>query len=247
MVTTDKLWVKGLVIGQVDYKESSKIIRIFTRELGIISLMARGVKRSNNKLKNLTSLYSFGKFELVKKGDFFYLEDGKLLDLNEGLRLDLKNIYSAQLCIELVERSLMEYQVNFDLFDLLIKTIKFLSLSKEKVRLMAMFVIKYVSMIGYRPELRSCVICGKSPTEKGFSIEHGGITCLDHQIMTDYINENEFRYLNFLMFARLDQVDDWEFEVDEKKIFRNLLAFVMNRAEVKKPNVLDAFFKFVLN
>ena len=42
--------IEGIVISEVDYKESSKIINILTKEYGVIGLIARGTKQVKNKL-----------------------------------------------------------------------------------------------------------------------------------------------------------------------------------------------------
>lgn len=39
------LKIKGIVMGEVLYGESSKILKIFTEDLGIISVMSRGCRR----------------------------------------------------------------------------------------------------------------------------------------------------------------------------------------------------------
>lgn len=239
--------VTGLVIGDYDYKESSKILRIFTRELGIISVMARGAKRPKSKLQNLSSLYCLAEYSLVKRKDFYYLDEGKIITINLHLRNDIKSLYSAQLCIELINKSLLEDQISPDLFDLLVKTIEYLGQTDNKLRLVSMFVIKYISMIGYRPELMTCAICKKTPRDVGFSIQAGGITCLDHGQAATYLKDEEYKYLLWLFYSKLDQVDDFAITIDEKNIFRLLIDFAIEKTEMNRPQVLGVFMRFMLN
>ena len=56
--------VEGIIISTVDYKESSKIINIFTKEDGIIGAIAKGSKNLKNKLHTTTSILSYGEFYL---------------------------------------------------------------------------------------------------------------------------------------------------------------------------------------
>lgn len=247
MATIRDIKVTAIVIGETDYKESSKILKLFTRELGIISAMARGAKRAKSRMQNISSIFCVSKLSLSQRSDFYYINDGKILDLNEELRTDLRSIYSAQLCIELVEKSLMQGQIHVDLFDLLIKTIKILKTCHNKIRLISMFIIKYVSMIGYKPELRKCVSCGLFPKNLSFSIIEGGICCLDHPISAIELKDTEYKYLLWILYSKLELVDEVKFELDEKKIFKIIIDFVIEQTGMKKPRVLDAFSRFMLN
>ena len=251
MATIRSLELQGIVISSVDYKESSKILKIFTREKGIISIMARGAKRAKSKMQNLTSIYTLAKFTLNRREDFYYLEDGVILELNLHLRNDIKSIYATQLCLELINRAVIENEPQQDIFDLLVKTIKFLETAKNKHRLISMFLIKYISLMGYRPRLAQCVVCSNKDIEKkGFSIEYGGICCINHTIPYSILNKNEYNYLLYIMYQRLDDVDKIdsdEIDVDERKINRMLLDFVQNKLEINRLTVFKAYQNFCLN
>jgi len=240
--------VEGIIIGSVDYKESSKILKVFSKELGIISVMARGAKRPNSKMQNLTSLFTIAKLDLIRRNDFYYLDDGQIISINEHLRLDIKNIYSAELCIQFVEKTLMEAQIDKYVYLLLIKTIRFLAETKNKNRLISMFVIKYMSMIGYRPQLKSCVVCGKHASKEiGFSMDYGGITCLHHDITYDYLKSDEYKYLVWLMYSKIDNVNDLDLDINENVICKYLINFFIKKTEINKPTVLEAYHRFMFD
>ena len=42
--------IEGIIVSTVDYKESSKIINIFTKDEGIIGVLARGSKRLKSNI-----------------------------------------------------------------------------------------------------------------------------------------------------------------------------------------------------
>ena len=42
--------VEGIIVSTVDYKESSKILNVFTSDDGIIGVLSRGCKKINSKL-----------------------------------------------------------------------------------------------------------------------------------------------------------------------------------------------------
>ena len=61
--------VEGIVISEQDFKESSKIINIFTKEHGIIGVMAKGAKAIKSPLRSVTTKLSYGIFTIYYKED----------------------------------------------------------------------------------------------------------------------------------------------------------------------------------
>ena len=59
--------IEGIIVSEIDYKESSKIINILTREDGLVGIIARGTKKIKNKLSGVTSKLTYGYFHVKKK------------------------------------------------------------------------------------------------------------------------------------------------------------------------------------
>ena len=51
---------EGIVIRTVDYGESAKIVTVYTKEIGKITLMARGAKKPLSKLTGITQMFHHG-------------------------------------------------------------------------------------------------------------------------------------------------------------------------------------------
>ena len=49
---------EGIVISDIDYKESSKIINVLTKDDGIVGIIARGTKRVKGKYKTYLWIFS---------------------------------------------------------------------------------------------------------------------------------------------------------------------------------------------
>ena len=60
--------VTGIVISTVDYKESSKIVNIFTEDEGIIGVLSKGCKTMKSKLRAVSTPLSQGTFYLRQYG-----------------------------------------------------------------------------------------------------------------------------------------------------------------------------------
>jgi len=232
--------LEGYVIYSLDYKETSKIIKIFTRDLGLISVMARGAKSPKSKKMNLTSLYCKGRFNLKKSKNMYYLIDGEIINANLGLRGSIKDLYYSQVFSEIILKTVYENMDNEDLYDFYDKTLTSIDKIENKEVLLSMFLIKYAAMLGYRPSLGQCINCGQDRFKRVyFNIDYGGVICQDcYGLLPGLgLTEKEYHYLVSVLYEKIEKADDLELEeASLEKINRLLLRFLIDKTEIKKLN-----------
>ena len=51
--------VEGIVVSEVDYKESSKIINVLSPQYGVIGIIAKGTKKVNSNLSSVSATLSY--------------------------------------------------------------------------------------------------------------------------------------------------------------------------------------------
>jgi len=61
----------AIVVRATDYKESDRLLRLFTYDAGIITAVIKGVKNPKAKLKFAGGLFSFCEYSLTEKGGFY--------------------------------------------------------------------------------------------------------------------------------------------------------------------------------
>ena len=66
--------VKGIIISEKPYSETSKLINVFTKEYGIVGLIAKGSKSLKSPLRSVTNKLTYGYFQ-------FNYKEGKLSNL----------------------------------------------------------------------------------------------------------------------------------------------------------------------
>ncbi|MBR1818433.1 MAG: recombination protein O N-terminal domain-containing protein, partial [Bacilli bacterium] len=54
--------LEGIIVRTTNYGETSLILDLFTKELGIIGIMAKGVKSLKSKLRAYTMKFTYGFF-----------------------------------------------------------------------------------------------------------------------------------------------------------------------------------------
>ena len=241
---------KGLVFRSVDYGDTSKIVTVLTEDKGFISLMARGVKNPKSKKQNLVASFTEMYFEANRSGDFYYLKDGEIINDNLNLRQGLINIYLGQLFLDIVERTSIKDQVEKDHYSLLAKSLSALNNNSNKediLKIANMFLIKYISMIGYKPSIFSCLKCKKRKFKQVyFSKELGGILCQDHYTENSIrLSFEEYQYLIDILLGVFEKLDIIDGGIDQVKIFNLIIDFIFYNLDIKVPASLNMFKKLI--
>ena len=62
---------EGIILGSRNFGETGKYYSIFTRDLGMISASAQGVRKMSSKLRFVLQDFAYLKIDLVKGKDFW--------------------------------------------------------------------------------------------------------------------------------------------------------------------------------
>ncbi|TCZ75577.1 DNA repair protein RecO [Paenibacillus albiflavus] len=169
--------VEGIVLRSMDYGEGNKIITLYTREMGKVSVMARGAKKVKSRLGAVTQLFTFGEYVFYKSGQMGTLNNGELLKSFNKLREDLyKSAYSAYL-VELIDRMSSEEDASAYLFEQLKAGLEAIDEDKDMAIVAHLLEMKLLGSAGYSPELEACVSCGSITPRMLFSARLGGVIC----------------------------------------------------------------------
>ena len=63
----------GFIIGSRPYGEAGKMLSIFTRDFGLVTATAQGIRLERSKLRYHAQDLSFGSFSLVRGREFWRL------------------------------------------------------------------------------------------------------------------------------------------------------------------------------
>jgi DNA repair protein RecO (recombination protein O) len=174
-----------ICLRKTEYSETSQVLRLFARQHGLVSVIAKGAHR---KTKAGASRFGGG-IDLLDIGDAVFTHDsGRELatltewNLREGstfLRDHLRGIYLGLYAAELVGRLVEEHDPHPALFDLLAATLPELATPRSEQAFLG-FELELLRQSGYLPELMVCVACqriadGRGPI--GFSSSRGGVMC----------------------------------------------------------------------
>ena len=239
---------EGIVLSELKFKDTSKILNIYTKDLGKIPVMAKGAYKANSKLMASTQVFSKNEYVLQKGKTFYYLNQGNILDPFYNMRENVERFIYGSYILELIEKSSPEEEENLTLFLFLEKSLSTLSsLEDNFLRFIVAFQVKFVSFIGYKPYLNSCVICDKKPTDSiRWSHREGGIICSDcfnRDMSSVYINPDIYKGMIELLYVSFEDLNDVDISIDNLKklqsLLENYILYNIDRKEFNSFKMID--------
>jgi DNA repair protein RecO (recombination protein O) len=172
----------ALILGSIRYGETSRIVRLLTRDHGMVSAIAKGALRPKSRFGAALQLLSEGQAHLLqsRSGDLHTLTAFDLSATHGGLAADLGRFRAASALAELAVRFIPPVP-NPDLFDQVRQAVALIELAPpdavDVVGLRALW--RLIAELGLAPSLDECARDGV-PIPKGdasFSLGDGGFLC----------------------------------------------------------------------
>lgn len=174
---------EGIVLKQVKAGGGRRMISVFSKKFGKISVGTSLNEGGRNKTALAARPFSYGRYELFKSRDNYNLNSGQVIKSYYGIGEDLDKYMAASYVLELTDKILPEEMPQLRLFALLVDFLEALEKREKKHKTLVMaYMIKALDILGTMPELSQCVSCGKSIDRESdskvfFSIEEGGAVC----------------------------------------------------------------------
>lgn len=236
--------IEGIVIKEIRYKDTSKILTIYTRNNGKISAMARGAYKAKSQLMAGSQLFSHNEYQLNKGRNFYYLNQADVVESFYSIRENISRVMYGSYILELVDLSTMAEEDNENLFLLLEKGLSVLAkLDENFLEFILAYELKYISFLGYRPVLDRCTVCNKSKFNNfKFSIEQGGIICsqcFHKEPYCQYMDLDMYRAMRTLLYKPLDEIHTLEFPKGTTfKLHEIVVKYILNKIDRKRFNSL---------
>jgi DNA repair protein RecO (recombination protein O) len=173
----------AVVLSTLRYSETSKIVRLATREHGVQSVIAKGALRPKSKHGAALQLLSEGQAQFVLKEnrELHLLMSFDLRRLHVGLAGELER-YAVACALAEVMLRFAPSDPHPESFDVLREALEELeNTSLESVEALGYRLLwQMVSVLGFEPSLDACVIDGTLVPSEGplpFSTREGGALC----------------------------------------------------------------------
>lgn len=158
---------RGLVLREVNYKESDKILTVLTEAEGKRTVKAPGCRRKNSPLAAAGQLLVFSEMTLFDYQGRLSLKEANTLDEFRGVREDICKLSLGSYFAEAVEAAAEEGVETPGLLSLVLNSLYALDkLNKPLELVKGAFEMKLCCLIGYEPLLDGCAVCGKPEPER---------------------------------------------------------------------------------
>lgn len=152
----------GIVTRYVNYKESDRILSIFTIDRGRLDAKARGCRKPQSPLVNVCQPFVFGQFELYTGKERSTVNACEVKETFYPIREDYERFSIGSVMLRLCHDAAPENEPNEALFSLLYHALSFLAYGvSAPLDLFCCFLVRYLNVTGYRPAVTTCAQCGR--------------------------------------------------------------------------------------
>jgi len=151
---------EAIVLATMDYRESDRIVTLFTREQGKVRGVARGAKKSMKRFGGALEPFAHLSVEVVVREGLSSIRSADIVTVYPRIREDLAKIGHAGYAVELAGRFLPDHAAIPRLYRLLVAYLEQLDAHPYTPSDRRFFEANFLNILGYRIALDQCAACG---------------------------------------------------------------------------------------
>ncbi len=174
--------MEGLVLRLIDYGESDQIAYLFLKEEGILSAIAKGIKKSKHRFPHHLEPFRIYSFKLRKKPshDLYWIQTADQVTSFEKIMNDIRKIALGNVIFEMVMKGVREGHPHPELYTFVISLFRALEVTDNIFPLRFYAEIHTLRLLGFLPNFETCLRCRKplrKEEDNCFDPVKGGIIC----------------------------------------------------------------------
>ncbi|MBP1647379.1 MAG: repair protein RecO [Bacteroidetes bacterium] len=178
---------EAVVLKTMKYRETSRIVTLYSREFGRLVVIAKGARERNNRFGSALNLMSYVQAVIYRKEnrDLQLLSQCDSIDSFNHICEDMERVATGMAVVELMDAVTHAEERNTPLFGLLVQTLGTVNTAqKNVVNALYAFEVRLLDILGFRPNFLTCFHCGIPMNEEsvgrsgaGLNVSSGGILC----------------------------------------------------------------------
>lgn len=218
----EKIKVKGIVVGEQNYSETSKILKIFIRELGIVSVMSKGCKKIKSPLHEASNKLVFATFDISYRDNAMStLVSVSDIHIFKNIIMDIHDIdrkmyafYLTDLVNQVIKQErISDYEKNI-LYDIYLNSLYKIDEKFNPKIIYDIVRVKYLSLLGVEPNLDSCSSCGRKDNIITCSSSSFGYICRDCYNGEKIIKEDSLKMIKMLFCVDISKIRKLDIDED---------------------------------
>jgi len=205
--------VDGIVVSSMPYNENSRIINIFTKDMGIIGCICKGSVKLKSKLRIPSEKFAYCNFNLYyKEGHLSTLISGDVIDYFVDIKSNVLLLsYLTYIC-ELSSNVYKQCEDN-EIYDLMMNTIFKLGKDLNPKILTNILEIQLLKYQGINLELNECVCCGNNRIVT-VSIDKGGYLCSKCRNNEVLFDEKVLKLLRLYQYVDISKISKLDIDIN---------------------------------
>ena len=224
--------IQGIVLQSIRYGDTSLIVKVFTRSLGLRSYMVKGAFNHNSKSRAalFQNLHLINYVEAGKpnRSSLGYMKDVQLATVYQSIPFVMNKSAILMYVSELLSKTLTEQEQNEQLYDFIERSLLWLDLvHQDYANFPLFFTLELTRHLGFYPKT-------KHETDFCFDMMEGSFAH-DYPIHPYYFDKGDAQLLSQLLNAGIDEACHIPLNVNQRRalldgliVFMRLHAPVMN-------------------
>lgn len=142
---------EGIILARKNYSEADRILTVFTKHFGKVSLLAKGIRKPKSRKRGHLEVFSHIKFSASGGGNLDLMQEAETIESFSGIRSNLKKIAVAYFFVEVTTKLTRENEKHEELFLFLNDYLNRLKGAKSLKELRFQFVHDTLSSLGFWP------------------------------------------------------------------------------------------------
>lgn len=215
---------EGIIIGETNYSESSKILKVYTKDYGLISIMSKGCRNIKNKLRGVSNKLVYANFQFYyKKNGISTLISADVIDTLRNILIDIDRISYVSYLLDLTEQ-VYKHSNSEELYPLLISTIKKINEELDSEVLTYIYELKVLEYLGIQPNFNSCSNCGSTKNILTVSTRAGGYICQNCYNGGKIYSGKFIKLIRMFTCVDINQISKLDIKEDVKKEINDFIT-----------------------
>ena len=143
---------EGIVLTRRHYAEADRILSVYSKNHGRLSLIAKGVRRPTSKKRGHIEVFNQIKFQAVRGRGLDLMTEAEIIENFAEIRKSLKKVALAYYFMEVVGRTTHEGEKHSELYENILENLRRLRTAKELKKLRKQFVYESLTILGFWPK-----------------------------------------------------------------------------------------------
>jgi len=148
---------EGIILRRINLNEADQIVTVLTKDLGKISILAKGSRRFKSKFSGRLELFSQAQFTCFSGASMHHLNEVDIVRNRSLFDIPLKTQSMLFYIVEITSKLLADHQEAEAIYELLSLTLDEMSAHEDKNELILYaYLIKLFTELGFMASWRTC-------------------------------------------------------------------------------------------